>query len=61
MNLDLTERMKQWREGMISDSEILGYLLEAHCEVYTAMHHAETIKAEQRLHRMHVPPFSATD
>jgi hypothetical protein len=48
----LTQRMDQWRNGELSDSEILGYLLEAQAEVQIAMRKAETIIAEQRMRRL---------
>lgn len=48
MKEDLTIRMQQWREGLLSDVEILGYLYNAQLEVLLTMEKAEVADAEKR-------------
>jgi hypothetical protein len=48
---DLTERLHQWREGMLTNSEMLGYLLEAQAEVIAQLRKSEDWVTEQRSSR----------
>lgn len=54
MQTDLTKRMSEWREGLLSDAEILIDLIAAKSEVVVAMHKRETIEAEDRIEKLRV-------
>jgi hypothetical protein len=49
---NLTEQMQHWRDGAVSDSEILAALCEAQAEVIGAMRQNETRLADARAERM---------
>jgi len=49
---NLTEHMKAWREGELSHSEMLGFLITALREVNGALRAEETHEADQGLKRM---------
>lgn len=49
---DLTECMRQWRTGCLSDSEIIGYLLQALDEVRTVIRGDEDNEAARRMQRL---------
>lgn len=57
---DYTELMRQWRDGLLSNAEILAWTLNAVAEVQQAMLAEETAKADARLLRIGVVPFSST-
>jgi hypothetical protein len=54
----LDEKMRLWREGCLSDSEIMAWLITAMSEVQMSIQVGEEIKAEQRMKRIGMPPFS---
>ncbi len=47
--VNLEEKMQQWRDGLLSDGEILGFLHNAQFEVLESMNKKETALAEQNL------------
>lgn len=46
------DRMDQWRNGLISDSEIMTYLLSDLIEVKIAIQERETTIADQRIAKL---------
>lgn len=59
----MNEQMRRWRNGEISDGEMMVCLSAAIAEVALSMQRAETIEAETRLRKASRDgqvPFSAT-
>lgn len=50
----LDEKMRIWREGCLSDSEIMAWLITAMSEVQMNMAAGEEVEAEQRMKRLGV-------
>lgn len=47
--MDITQAVTAWREGLLSESEILTYLLDFQAEVILSLKAKETAIADQRI------------